>query len=132
VIALGPGFVAGADCHAVIETDRGHRLGRVIYAGSMEFILQPIGVIHSPFMETAGMPIQASRSNARGETEVFPEFVEGLHNLGGFSHILLIYVFHRSEGYRLHVKPFLDIQPRGLFATRYPCSCACGRRMIVV
>lgn len=36
VIALGPGFVAGADCHAVIETNRGHRLGRVIWQGSAE------------------------------------------------------------------------------------------------
>jgi xanthine dehydrogenase accessory factor len=34
VIALGPGFTAGADCHAVIETERGHNLGRVIWQGS--------------------------------------------------------------------------------------------------
>lgn len=33
VIALGPGFTAGIDCHAVIETMRGHRLGRVIWEG---------------------------------------------------------------------------------------------------
>ena len=36
VIALGPGYVAGVDCHAVIETNRGHYLGRVIRAGSAE------------------------------------------------------------------------------------------------
>ncbi|HFC11608.1 MAG TPA: EF2563 family selenium-dependent molybdenum hydroxylase system protein, partial [Anaerolineae bacterium] len=34
VIALGPGFVAGQDCHAVIETKRGHWLGRVIWQGA--------------------------------------------------------------------------------------------------
>jgi xanthine dehydrogenase accessory factor len=34
VVALGPGFTAGADCHAVIETERGHNLGRVYYQGS--------------------------------------------------------------------------------------------------
>jgi xanthine dehydrogenase accessory factor len=36
VIALGPGFAAGRDCHAVIETNRGHRLGRVIWQGAAE------------------------------------------------------------------------------------------------
>ena len=36
VVALGPGFTAGVDCHAVIETNRGHRLGRVIYRGQAE------------------------------------------------------------------------------------------------
>jgi xanthine dehydrogenase accessory factor len=36
VVALGPGFTAGVDCHAVIETNRGHHLGRVIYNGSAE------------------------------------------------------------------------------------------------
>ncbi|MBI5876987.1 MAG: EF2563 family selenium-dependent molybdenum hydroxylase system protein [Chloroflexi bacterium] len=36
VIALGPGFTAGTDCHAVVETKRGHNLGRVYYAGSAE------------------------------------------------------------------------------------------------
>jgi len=36
VIALGPGFTAGVDCHAVIETNRGHRLGRVIWQGPAE------------------------------------------------------------------------------------------------
>ncbi|MCR5760920.1 MAG: EF2563 family selenium-dependent molybdenum hydroxylase system protein [Sphaerochaetaceae bacterium] len=36
VVALGPGFTAGVDCHAVVETKRGHNLGRVIYSGSAE------------------------------------------------------------------------------------------------
>lgn len=34
VVALGPGFTAGVDCHAIIETERGHNLGRVIWQGS--------------------------------------------------------------------------------------------------
>ena len=36
VIALGPGFSAGEDCHAVVETNRGHNLGRVYWEGSAE------------------------------------------------------------------------------------------------
>jgi tRNA (Thr-GGU) A37 N-methylase len=52
--------------------------------------------------------------------EVFTEFADGLQDLEGFSHIILMYVFHQSDGYTLRVKPFLDDQLRGLFATRYP------------
>ncbi len=52
--------------------------------------------------------------------EVYPEFFAGLQDLDGFSHIILLYVFHHSSGYSLRVKPFLDHQERGLFATRYP------------
>ena len=51
---------------------------------------------------------------------MFPEFAEGLQDLEGFSHIILLYVFHQSDGYALRVKPFLDDQLRGLFSTRYP------------
>ena len=86
----------------------------------MEFVMRPIGIIHSPFDEKEQMPIQASRSKAIGWTELYPEFVEGLKDIEGFSHIILIYAFHRSSGYTLQIKPFLDDQERGLFSTRYP------------
>jgi len=82
----------------------------------------PIGVVHSPFLERKGAPIQPSRSNgARGSVEVLPEFAEGLSDLDGFSHIILLCHLHRSTGWRLKVVPFLDTEPRGLFATRAPC-----------
>jgi tRNA-Thr(GGU) m(6)t(6)A37 methyltransferase TsaA len=87
---------------------------------SMEFIMHPIGIIHSPFTDKDQMPIQASRSQAIGLVEVHPEFGEGLKDIEGLSHIYLLYAFHASTGYALHVKPFLDDQERGLFATRYP------------
>jgi tRNA-Thr(GGU) m(6)t(6)A37 methyltransferase TsaA len=87
----------------------------------MEYILKPIGVIHSPFTDKSQTPIQASRSQATGQVEVYPEFAEGLQDVEGFSHLILLYVFHCSSGYTLRVKPFLDDQWRGLFATRYPC-----------
>jgi tRNA (adenine37-N6)-methyltransferase len=86
----------------------------------MQIVMSPIGIIHSPFMVREGMPIQASRSLARGFVEVYPEFAEGLQDLEGFSHIFLLYVFHESSGYSMLAKPFLDDQLHGLFATRYP------------
>lgn len=81
---------------------------------------QPIGVIHSPFQDADNTPIQSIRSGTAGRVEVFPEFAEGLQGIEGFSHLILIYIFHRSSGYELIVKPFLDDQTHGLFATRYP------------
>ncbi len=82
--------------------------------------MHPIGVIHSPFTEKGQTPIQASRSQAIGLVEVQPEFADGLMDIEGFSHIYLFYAFHRSNGYDLRVKPFLDEQEHGLFTTRYP------------
>jgi tRNA (adenine37-N6)-methyltransferase len=87
----------------------------------MEFIMRPIGVIRSPFTEKGQTPIQPTRSQAIGQVVVYSEFVQGLQDVEGFSHIILLYAFHRSEGYALRVKPFLDDQLRGLFATRHPC-----------
>jgi tRNA (adenine37-N6)-methyltransferase len=86
----------------------------------MDFVMRPIGVIHSPFTVKDQTPIQASRSQAVGEVEVFPEYVPGLQDLDGFSHIILLYVWHEAQGFDLLVKPFLDNQKHGIFATRYP------------
>ncbi|MDI6776282.1 MAG: tRNA (N6-threonylcarbamoyladenosine(37)-N6)-methyltransferase TrmO [Syntrophales bacterium] len=71
----------------------------------------------SPLEET---PYQGYRSHEVGEVEVFEEFEEGLADLDGFSHIILLYLFHKSDSYSLKVKPFLDDSLRGLFATRHP------------
>jgi len=82
---------------------------------------KPIGVIHTPYSEPKGTPIQPSRSShAKGRIEILPEFIPGLSDLEGFSHITLVYYFHLSEGFDLSVKPFLDTQLRGLFSTRAP------------
>jgi len=81
----------------------------------------PIGIVRSPFTEPEGVPIQPSRG--RGVTawvELRPELVEGLCDLEGFSHIILVCHLHRSEGFSLRVVPFLDDVPRGVFATRAP------------
>jgi tRNA-Thr(GGU) m(6)t(6)A37 methyltransferase TsaA len=87
----------------------------------MEFTMKPIGVIHSPFTDKKQTPIQPTRSQAVGQVEVYPEFAEGLQDIEGLSHVILLYVFHCSSGYTLRVKPFLDDTLHGLFATRYPC-----------
>jgi len=84
-------------------------------------VFKPIGVIHTPFPEPKGAPIQPSRSShAKGRIEIYPEFQPGLCDLDGFSHITLVYYFHLSEGFDLAVTPFLDTQLRGLFSTRAP------------
>lgn len=81
----------------------------------------PIGVIHSPFKDIKGMPIQpAGATGVQGTLEINPEYVNGLQDLEGFSHIILIYHFHLSKGYSLKVKPFMDENLRGVFATRAP------------
>jgi len=87
----------------------------------MNIVLKPIGVIHSPFKDLDGMPIQpAGASGVKGTVEVFEEYRTGLNDLDGFSHIVLLYLFHRSQGFSLHVVPYLDTQMRGVFATRAP------------
>lgn len=81
----------------------------------------PIGVIHSPFAEPAGVPIQGAVENkVDAVAEVFSEFAEGLTDLDGFSHAILIYHFHKSKKYKLKVVPYLDKVKRGVFATRAP------------
>ena len=83
--------------------------------------LQPIGTIHTPFKKREGMPIQpAGARGVRGTVEIEPGFAPGLKDLDGFSHVILLFHFHRSEGYRLVTKPFMDDVPRGVFATRAP------------
>ena len=86
-----------------------------------EIQYRPIGIIHSPFKRPHGVPIQPKAAKeVKGTVELFDEFKEGLADLDGFSHVILIYHFHLSEGYTLKVKPFLDDVLRGLFATRAP------------
>ena len=87
----------------------------------MEIRYKPIGIIHSPFKDVKGMPIQPSGAKGvAGTIEIRPDFIEGLKDLDGFSHIMLIYHFHLSKGYTLSVKPFVDDKLRGVFATRAP------------
>lgn len=82
--------------------------------------MHPVGIIHTPFSDPGETPIQAARSRAIGRIDIDPDFADGLMDLDGFSHIHLIYAFHRSTGFDLRVRPFLDDRMHGVFATRYP------------
>lgn len=87
----------------------------------MKISYHSIGLIHSPFQDIAGMPIQPSgAADIHGVVELFPEFEPGLKDLAGFSHIILLYHFHQVHETELLVKPFMDVQTRGIFATRAP------------
>jgi len=86
----------------------------------MEFCMKPVGVIHTPFIDISQVPIQSSRSTALGEIELFPEYQAGLESIDELSHLILIYVFHAAlNSSELMVKPFLDDQLHGVFATRF-------------
>jgi len=85
------------------------------------FSFVPIGIIHSPFTDINGMPIQPTGARGiRGSVRIFAKYAEGLRDIEGFSHLFLIYAFHRSLSYQLSVTPFLDTISRGVFSTRAP------------
>ena len=87
----------------------------------MEITFRPIGMIHSPFQDLAEMPIQPQGvASLPGTIEIYPDYSAGLKDLGGFSHIILLYYLHKVSSVQLTVIPFLDSEPRGVFATRAP------------
>jgi len=84
--------------------------------------LQPVGVIRSPHRTLQEIPIQpVYAEGVRGQAELLPELSDGLRDLEGFSHIWLVYWFHRASPPRLLVQPYVDDEKRGIFATRAPC-----------
>ena len=83
---------------------------------------RPIGIIRSEHRAAEETPIQpAYAKGCKGRVEVFPEFAPGLRDVEGFSHIYLVYHFHKAGPAKLRVKPFLQDIERGVFATRAPC-----------
>ena len=80
-----------------------------------------IGVIHTPFQQSEGAPIQGAASGgAQGVVELFPEFAAGLLDVADFERLWLIYRLDRAAPPRLTARPYLDTQDRGIFATRSP------------
>jgi tRNA-Thr(GGU) m(6)t(6)A37 methyltransferase TsaA len=87
----------------------------------VDITYRPIGTIHTPFSRPGEMPIQPTSQGARpGVAEILPEYADGLRDLDGFSHVILVYHFHAAGRVDLTVTPFLDVAPRGVFATRAP------------
>jgi tRNA-Thr(GGU) m(6)t(6)A37 methyltransferase TsaA len=82
---------------------------------------RPIGIIHSPFKENVGVPRQAvGASDIKGTIEVFDEFADGLKDLDGFSHIIVIFHLHMVKAPSLKAYPPWDGREHGVFATRSP------------
>ena len=82
---------------------------------------KPIGIIHTPFNNPKGTPIQpVAARNTKGIIEIFPEYIEGLLDLDGFSHIILLFHCHLSSKMFLKVKPYMDDKEHGVYATRAP------------
>ena len=84
-------------------------------------VFSPVGMVHSPHKELAGMPVQPpAAADFTGEIELLPEFAEGLLDIDGFSHLMVFYHLHKSAGPLLSATPFLDTKPHGVFASRIP------------
>lgn len=81
---------------------------------------EQIGIIHTPFTEETGMPIQPTFSEATGTVEIDPAYSDGLLDIEGLSHLVLLYRFHRANGHDLRVQPFMEDETHGVFATRAP------------
>ena len=82
---------------------------------------EPIGVVRSPYTETAAIPKGSGASHdVDGILEIRPELEAGLADIEGFSHLIVIWVFHQSQGASLNAHPPSDDRPHGVFATRSP------------
>jgi tRNA (adenine37-N6)-methyltransferase len=85
------------------------------------FEMRPIGWIRSPYTETSQIPKGCgAKHEVEGILDVAPEFEEGLTDIDGFSHLFVLWAFHKAEGYSLLGKPPTDDRPHGVFATRSP------------
>jgi tRNA-Thr(GGU) m(6)t(6)A37 methyltransferase TsaA len=85
------------------------------------FSLKPIGYIKSPYKSTQQIPKGfGAKHDAEGTLEILPQFEVGLADVEGFSHLFVLWVFDRSEGFELLGTPPIDDRPHGVFATRSP------------
>lgn len=85
------------------------------------FSFKAIGFVRSPYQDTKEVPKGlGAHHDAEGMIEILPEFEEALTDIEGFSHLMVVWVFDRSEGYELVGKPPSDDRPHGVFATRSP------------
>jgi tRNA-Thr(GGU) m(6)t(6)A37 methyltransferase TsaA len=85
------------------------------------FTPQPIGFVRSPYRETSAIPKGLdAKHNAEGILEILPEFEPGLTDIDGFSHLFVLWVFDRAEGFDLTGRVPADNREHGVFATRSP------------
>ena len=87
----------------------------------MKITYKPIGKIRSPFNKPEGTPIQpTAEESANGKIELLPDYKEGLKDLEGFSHLILLFHCHKAGEPSLTVKPFMEDKPHGIFSIRAP------------
>jgi tRNA (adenine37-N6)-methyltransferase len=85
------------------------------------FPMQAIGLVRSPYTETAQIPRgRGAQHDAEGVLDLLPEFEEGLTDIEGFSHLFVLWIFDRAAGYDLWATPPTETRPHGVFATRAP------------
>jgi len=85
------------------------------------FMSRPIGFVSSPYKDTSEIPKGFGvKHEAEGVLTILPEFETGLTDIEGFSHLFVLWEFHRSQGFELFGTPPIDNRPHGVFATRSP------------
>jgi len=85
------------------------------------FSMRPIGYVRSPYQEPREVPRGlGAKHDVEGVLEILPEFAPGLADIEGFSHLFVLWMFDRSEGFELMGTPPTDNRPHGVFATRSP------------
>lgn len=85
------------------------------------YSFSPIGHVESPYTSEEQIPKgRGAKHEAEGFLVIAPEYAEGLLDIEGFSHLFVIWVFHRSEGFSLLSHPPTADRPHGVFATRSP------------
>lgn len=88
----------------------------------MKIIIEPIGIINTPFKNKEECPIQGSYSSCSiGTVEIFKEHEEGLKDIETFSHIYIIYYFDKASEIKYIRPTFLDDKKHGIYASRHPC-----------
>jgi tRNA-Thr(GGU) m(6)t(6)A37 methyltransferase TsaA len=84
-------------------------------------IMHPIGVMRTPFTSTDDIPKGVgAEHHAEGTIEIDPALAAGLDDIDGFSHLFVLWVFHRGRPAALTATPPNDDRPHGVFATRSP------------
>ncbi len=87
----------------------------------MDITMQPIGIIRSPYKEAKDIPIQGVfKDKTEAWIELKDRYADGLKDLDGFSHAIIIYYFHKSDREDMKGKPFLEQNKHGIFAIRSP------------
>jgi tRNA-Thr(GGU) m(6)t(6)A37 methyltransferase TsaA len=83
--------------------------------------MRPIGYIRSSYTDTKQVPKGlGTKHTLEGTLDVLPEFEEGLLDIEGYSHLFILWIFHRGAGYELIGRPPTDNRPHGVFSTRSP------------